>query len=172
MFPKITLGPLQAALIGAACGALLCVLPFLQMFLSKVETQRVENSRLILKEGEFADVRLFREGDFRSYFLFPAMGGALAGVAIGCALWTTLTKRRVHPGCLVLSWWLLGGIAGFLLGGGVVALLFPRNNVGSTGVSIGFLLPLPLLAIAGSVVGVVVGFRKARMRKAAKSHLP
>jgi hypothetical protein len=93
MSAKPSPGPLLAALIGAAVGsALFVALAPLMM-----------------------NVGTYDEEGYRYYELLPALWFGVAGGAVGCALWAVLTRRRVPAALLVLSWCLLGGLAGYLL---------------------------------------------------------
>ncbi len=99
-------------------------------------------------------------------FLYPALLGGLVGSGIGAALWATVTRRAVPAVALALSWWLLGGVAGFLAGVGVFFALLAGSGraVGRAGVSPLILLPPPALAILASAAGAAIGVMKARAR--------
>jgi hypothetical protein len=110
---------------------------------------------------------------FQARGLFgPAMVAGLAGATIGCAFWGTLTKRAVRPGFRVLSWSVLGGGAGFLLGVGAfygsLVLVPSRGSSDGTGGIGGFFRLVGIVGLAmvigmgiGAIVGAVVGVKKA-----------
>jgi hypothetical protein len=112
--------------------------------------------------------------DFRfqaRWLLLPATVAGLAGAAIGCALWGTLTKRRVPLAFRVLSWSVLGGGAGFLLGVGAFfgssALMPSRGSSDGTGGIGAFYCLMGMVGSAmvigmgiGAIVGAVSGSRR------------
>jgi hypothetical protein len=141
-----TRGPFTSVVVGASSSAALFVLLGLVTFLSGVTP--------------------FGEEAFSDYFLVPGIVGGIAGAFIGCAVWSVLTKRRVSAVRLVLSWSLLGGVAGALLavGASVVLLASGVNFLGGSTAqaSLPFLLGMLALPIIGSIVGTIVGVMKVR----------
>jgi hypothetical protein len=144
-----TRGPFTSVVVGAGSSAALFVLLGLVTFLSGVIP--------------------FGEEAFSNYFLVPAIVGGIAGAAVGCAVWSVLTKRRVSAVRIVFSWCLLGGVAGIVLAVGASAVLLASgvNFLGGSTAqaSLPFLLGMLALPIIGSIAGTIVGVMKVRTRQ-------
>jgi len=152
------MGPLQAGRIGAVLGGTLLVIAGLVFAL--VSPSGVPFSSLLSLEY------------FQKYVIYPGMVGVVAGALIGSALWVTRTDRRLPRLWVVLSWWLLCGTAGFLLAFGAFLALLAfglkyQSTDGSGGAALAVLLGLMVVpsTLIGSIVGIVVGIWKSRVRQ-------
>jgi len=166
MVGKLTFGPLHAGAIGTAAGGLLVVLA--GFLLMQKDPRTIVDWDNLLWDGLYA----VHGNDLRNWLLYPGSTGAIVGAAVGIALWTTLTRRPVALGFLVLAWGVLGAVVGVLLAiAAFVALKFTghffvgHEGSGGGGVAIIFLLMVASAFVLGSIVGLVIGIVKALSRK-------
>jgi hypothetical protein len=141
--------PSSAALIGAIAGVLLVI------------AVRLFYDFYVLDRSALSFWDVWDDFHFQARgLLLPATVVGLAGAAIGCASWGTLTKRRVPLAFRVLSWSVLGGGAGFLLGVGAFfgfSVLVPsRGSSDGTG-GIGEFFRLMGMAGSAMLIGVGIG---------------
>jgi len=155
--------PRSAALIGAITGVLLVIA--VRLFYDFYVLDRSALS--------FWDVWDDFRSEARRLFL-PTTVVGLAGAAIGCALWGTLTKRPVPLVFRVLSWSVLGGGAGFLLGvaaffGSLVLVPSRGSSDGTSGIGefyrlVGIVALATVLGMGiGAIVGAVSGSRRRQL---------
>lgn len=166
MARKLAIGPLHAGAIGTATGALLVVLA--GFLLMQKDPRTLVDWDNFLWDGLDA----LRGNELRNWLLYPGSIGAIVGAAVGIALWTTLTRRPVALGFLILAWGVLGAVVGILLAiAAFVALKFRghffvgHDGSGGGGVAIIFLLMVASAFVLGSIVGIAIGIVKALNRK-------
>ena len=152
--------PSSAALIGAIAGVLLVI------------AVRLFYDFYVLDRSALSFWDVWDDFHFQARgLLLPATVVGLAGAAIGCASWGTLTKRRVPLAFRVLSWSVLGGGAGFLLGigaffGSSVLVPSPGSSDGTGGIGefyrlMGMVGSAMVIGVGiGAIVGAVSGSRR------------